>query len=252
MTNVKLNVLKPGLLVSLKSSVRGGVSYVRKDLDIGSAGIIGSAETGSKLQKWETEKRIENADEFEAANVARGKARTVISSICASSIFGLLCPNENEQKLDAAIKEARAIAAAHNAVATHTQVEVFVIVGKIAQTDEEAARAIGSEVKDLLETMKVATLKGDVEAIREAASKARELGAILSEDVGKQVSSAIEEARKNARELVKRVQKDGEKLADVVKDLYVQRIDNARTAFLDLDEGVVQKVDHVAPAVEVS
>lgn len=245
MTNVKLNVLKPGLLVSLKSSVRGGVSYVRKDLEA-------HTEEDSKVNRWETEKRVENAEEFEAANVARGKARTVISSICASSIFGLLCPNENESKLDEAIKEARAIAAAHNAQASHTQVEVFVIVGKIAQTDEEAARAIGNEVAELLEQMKSATLEGNVEKIREAANKARELGAILSDEAGKKVSAAIEEARKNAREIVKRVQKDGEKLAVVVKDLYVQRIDNARTAFLDLESGEVQSVQHVAPAVELA
>lgn len=247
MTNVKLNVLKPGLLVSLKSSVRGGVSYVRKDLD-----TVEAAEEGSKLQKWETVKKVENAEEFDAANVARGKARTAISAICASSIFGLLCPNENEEKLDAAIKEARAIAAAHNAIATHTQVEVFVIVGKIAQTDEEAARAIGNEVAELLEQMKAATLEGNVEKIRDAANKARELGAILSDEAGKKVSAAIEEARKNAREIVKRVQKDGEKLAVVVKDLYVQRIDNARTAFLDLEGGEAQSVQHVAPAVELA
>lgn len=244
MTNVKLNVLKPGLLVSLKSSVRGGVSYIRKDLDA-------KVEESSKVSRWETEKKIENAEEFEAANVARGRARTVISALCANSLFGLLCPNENAEKLDEAIKEARAIAAAHNAVATHTQVEVFVIVGKIAQTDEEAARAIGAEVTALLDQMKRATLAGNVEAIREAANKARDLGAILSEDVAKKVSGAIDEARKNARELVKRVQRDGENAADVIRDLYIQKMDTARSAFLDLDEGVVQSVQHVAPAVEV-
>lgn len=245
MTNVKLNILKPGLLVALKTSVRGGVAYIRKDLDA-------EQEEGVKLQRWETEKRIENAEEFEAATAARGKARSVVSAVCSSSTFGLLCPTENEKDLDGAIAEARRIAAEHNAQATCTQVEVFVIVGRIAQTDEEAAKAIGSEVKDLLEQMKAATLNGDVAGIREAANKARELGAILSEDVGKQVSSAIEEARKNARELVQRVQKKGENVADVIKELYVQRIDTARSAFLDLDEGEVKSVAHVARSVEVA
>lgn len=246
MTNVKLNVLKPGLLVALKTSVRGGVSYVRNELE-----AANTVEDGSKLQKWQTEKRIENAEEFERANATRGKARGLIAAICSSSSFGLLCLQENEKKLDDAVAAARAIAALHNAEATHTQVEVFVIVGKIAQTDEEAARAIGDEVRSLLEQMKSATLKGDVEAIREAANKARELNAILSEDVGKKVSSAIEEARKNARELVKRVQKDGQNAADVIRELYVQKMDTARSAFLDLEVGEVKAVEHVAPAVEV-
>lgn len=247
MTNVKLNVLKPGLLVALKTTVRGGVSYIRKDLDANA-----SADEAAKVSRWETEKRVEDAEEFERATAARGKARSVVSAVCSSSSFGLLCPQANEKALDAAIAEAKNIAANHNAIASKTQVEVFVIVGRIAQTDEEAARAIGVEVKDLLEQMKNATLKGDVEAIREAANKARELGAILSDDVGRQVSSAIDEARKNARELVKRVQRDGEKLADVVRDLYIQKIDSARSAFLDLEEGEVKSVAHVARSVEVA
>lgn len=245
MTNVKLNVLKPGLLVALKTSVRGGVAYVRKDLDA-------TQEEGSKLQRWETEKRIENVEEFDAATAARSKARTLVASVCSSSSFGLLCPQANEKELDVAIASAKAVAALHNSNASHTQVEVFVIVGRIAQTDEEAARAIGSEVKDLLDQMKDATKRGDVEAIREAANKARELGAILSDDVSKQVSGAIEEARRNARELVKRVQKDGENVADVIKDLYIQKIDTARSSFLDLEEGAVAKAGVVGRDVEVA
>lgn len=244
MTNVKLNVLKPGLLVALKTSVRGGVAYVRKDLD-------SQQEEGSKLQRWETEKRIENVEEFDAATAARSKARTLVASVCSSSSFGLLCPQTNEKQLDDAIAAAKAVAALHNSNASHTQVEVFVIVGRIAQTDEEAARAIGSEVKDLLDQMKDATKRGDVEAIREAANKARELGAILSDDVSKQVSGAIEEARRNARELVKRVQKDGENVADVIRDLYIQKIDTARSSFLDLDEGEKKSVAPHAAAAEV-
>lgn len=244
MVNVKLNVLKPGLLVALNTNVHGGVSYVREDLDR-------KEEEGAKVQTWKTEKRVINADEFERATVARSKARSVIASVCSSSSFGLLCPQANEEKLDAAISEAKAIAAAHNDTAFHTKVDVFVIVGRIAQSDEEAAKAIANEVKGLLDQMKAATLKGDVEAIRQAANKARELGQILSEDAGQAVSKAIEEARKNARELVARVQKKGEKVADVVRDLYIQKIDSARSAFLDLEEGSVQKVEHVAPAVEV-
>lgn len=245
MTNVKLNVLQPSLLVSLKSSVRGGVSYVREDLD-------SEKSEDAAIKRWKTEKRVENAAEFDAATTARSKARSLISAVCSGSSFGLICPLSKEKELDAAIKEARAVAVAHNAQATHTQVEVFVIVGKIAQTDEEAARAISSEVKDLLDEMKAATLEGNVERIRAAANKARELGSILSPDAEKQVSSAIDEARKNAKELVKRVQKDGEKLEVVLKDLYVQRIDNARGAFLDLEEGEVKSVEHVGRAVEVA
>lgn len=243
MTEIKVNVLKPGLLVALKTTVRGGVAYVRKDIDTATV-------DDAKVERWETEKRIENREEFEKATVARSKARSAISSICSSSSFGLICPADQEEKLDAAIREAKGIALAHNADATSTHLDVFVIVGRIAQTDEEAAKAISNEVAELLDQMKSATLVGNVEKIREAANKARELGQILSDDVGKKVSAAIEEARKNARELVKRIEKDGEKAEDVIKDLYTQRISAARS-FLDLDEGQVQHAAPVTRQVEV-
>lgn len=249
MTNVKVTVLKPGFLVSLQTRVHGGVAYTRKDLD---ADVSKGAEEGAEVKRWETEKVVHNKEEFERATKARSAARSAITSVCSQSIFGMLCPDDKKQALDAAIVEARRIAAAHNAFASHTEVDVYVIVGRIAQTDEEAAKAISAELRELMEQMKSATLKGDVAKIREAANKARELGQILSDDVGKKVSAAIEEARKNARDLVKRIEKDGEKAADVIKDLYTQKIDTARSAFLDLDEGEVQHAGHQARQVEVA
>lgn len=237
---MKTQVLKPGLLVSLKSSVRGGVNYQRMDLE-----SERQNEDGALVARWETRREIPDPDEFNAAGEARGKARSLVAAVCCPSSFGLLCPMDKEAELNVAIEDARKIARAHNAAAKLTTVSVYVLVGRIAQTDQEATRALSSEVRELLDGMRQGVQLGDVEAIREAANKARALGAMLTPEVGEQVTAAIKEARGVAREIVRRVEKAGESAAEVLRDVKLKAIDAARFSFLDLEEG---KVEAEAPA----
>lgn len=227
---MKTNVLRPGLLVSLSTRIRGGVSYARVDLEPDHA-----TDEGARRARWETTREITDAAEFEAATVARSKARSVITATCCPSSFGLLCPSSQEFALGRAIDEAKKIAQEHNATARTTQIDVFILVGRIAQDDAEALRAVSAEVRELLETMQSGIKTADPEAIREAATKARQLGAMLTTDAAIKVTEAITQARAAARAIVARVQKAGETAADVVKELRAEKIDAARFAFLDMD-----------------
>ena len=238
---MKLSTMKPGLLVSLKTSVTGGVQYFRHEIE-----KEHTDESGALVARWETSRNIPDPQEFEAAATARSKARSIVSAACCSSSFGLLCPSDQQDALEVAIREAQEVAAAHNRVAQRTHVEVYVLVGRIAQDDAEAVRAISAEIRELLDAMQAGIKAADPEAIRDAANKARALGGMLSENVSGKVSEAITEARKAAREIVKRVQKSGELAADVVKELSVQRIEGARFSFLDMEGGAV--VEAEAPA----
>lgn len=244
---MKTSVLKPGLLVSLKTTTRGGVNYKRIDLEVDH-----TTEEGSRVAKWETQREIPDPEEFERASAARGKARSLVASVCCVSSFGLLCPSEKEAELSAAVEEAREVARAHNAGATLTQVQVFVIVGRVAQDDAEAARAIAGEVRELLDAMRDGIKAADPAAIREAANKARALGAMLSEDVAGKVESAIEQARKAARKIVRGIEKDGLSAAEVVAFCNVQAIESARFAFLDLDAGEVKPEAPAARTLDLS
>jgi hypothetical protein len=243
---LKVSVLKPGYLVSLKTSLKGGVSYQRKDL------IADHTERdGTRIAQWETRREIADAEEFERATVARGKARFAISGVCCASTHGLLCPLTKADELEQAIKDSRAITRAFNESASNTQIEVCVIVARIADSDVEAARAIGSELRDLMEDMKSGIAAADPAAIREAANKARALGAMLSPEVAGSVSAAIVEARTAARAITARVGKAGESAADVVKELTTAKIDSARFSFLDLDDAAeVETESPGARAVE--
>lgn len=243
---MKASVLQPGLLVSLKTSVKGGVSYQRIEVEPEHID-----ETGARKARWETARVIPDPQEFENAGIARGKARALVSGVCCNSAFGLLCPSIKEDELQAAITEARRITEAHNETAALTRVEVFVLVGRIAQDDAEAARAIGAEVRELLEAMQAGIKAADPEAIREAANKARAIGGMLSEGVAGKVDKAIEEARSAAREIVRKVEKQGFRAADVVAVCSVKAIEAARFAFLDVDAGEVKSEAPTGRALEL-
>lgn len=241
--SMKTSVLKPGFLVCLRTTLRGGVQYVRKDLE-----SEHQTDDGAIRAKWETTKEIADPDDFKAGTEARTLARSTVSKVCAySPNFGFMAPLDRESELAQAIIDARAIATEYNARATSNQLTVSVICGRIAQDDAEAARAIGAELRELMEQMKAGIAAADPAVIREAANKARGLGAMLSADVAGKVDQAIVQARTAAREITRRVEKAGERAADVIAELQTNRIDSARFSFLDLDEGPAE-VQSVAPA----
>lgn len=242
---MKTSVLKPGFLVSLKTSLRGNVTYRRQDIE-----SEYTTDAGAIRAKWETEKEIADPNEFKAGTEARSEARAAVAKVCAySPNFGFLCPLEKENELDAAIEIARGIAREFNATANLSQLVVSVITGRIAQDDAEAARAIGNEIRELLDAMRAGIAAADPGAIREAANKARNLGSMLSADVAGQVSAAIVQAREAARAITRRVEKAGERAADVVAELQTNRISAARFAFLDIDGAEAEReMESIAPA----
>jgi len=230
-SSINTSIIRPGLLVSLKTTVRGGVSYEKTEIEAEHS--IGETATAAK---WQTSRVIADAAEHDAATKTRGKARSLIQSACCPSTFGLLCPSGRERILSEAIEEARALADAHNINAKHSRVEVYVITGRVSDNDTEAARAIGSEVRELLAAMESGVKAANPELIREAANKARALSGMLSEDAQRKVSAAISEVRAAAREIVRRVEKSGELAASVVDEIALTRVNAARFAVLDLSD----------------
>lgn len=230
MNNESRIQLRPGVLVSLKSSVTGGTSYTRTELD------ADERADGRKVERWETTKVVEDPEEHEAARRARGKARGEISRVCVHTAFGMLCPEADEEALSAAIARARALVDEFNASARTCRVSLYVLRGHIATTDEEAARAIGDEVAGLVSEMSAGIDRLDVEAIRAAADKARQLGAMLSAEQQETVGEAVKAARAAARTIVARVGKEGEDKAVVLADIKRGAIEKARMAFIDLDD----------------
>lgn len=228
---MSVTTLKPGLLVSLKTSLEGGVQYTRTDLNADKERGDGAA-----VERWETVKVTTDPEEHARATKVRGKVSSIIRSVCSHSAFGLLCPVSREEELDKAIAEARELTNYFNESASTVHLSVYVLKGRIAESDSEAARAISGELRDLLTGMQEGIAEADVEKIREAANKAKKLGGMLDESAGRKVSAAIEEAREVAREIVKKATKKGEDVGAYVASVKAKAIEEARFSFLDLEE----------------
>ena len=221
-----IETLRPGFLISLKTSVRGNVQYQKRDL--GDA----VTEDGKQVAEWETTRVINDPVEFKAAGEARGKARSMINSVCVQSAFGLLCPEKAQEELDNAIKSAHAVVDAFNQTAQLTRVSVYVMVGKIASDDVEAVKAINSEVSDLLGQMEQGLRNLDVKSIRDAAAKAKGISQMLSPEAAVRIQLAVDAARGAAKAMVKA----GEQAAVELDMRAIRTVTESRTAFLDLDE----------------
>lgn len=224
------SVIRPGLLVSLKSAVVGGVSYQRFDL------YTDKPAAKMDVTRWETKRVIEDKAEHERAVKCRSAALASIRKCCSVTAFGLLCPEDQEGALDAAIKQARALVDAHNAEAKHTQVGIYALKGRVASDDAEAARAITQEIATLIAQMDAGIKAFDPAAVRDAANRARELSGMLSEEKQAKIEGAIAQARAAARTIVKRIEKEGESRETVLLDIQRGQIESARIAFLDMSD----------------
>lgn len=240
---LKSSTLRPGLLVSLSTTIKGGnVRYAKRTVE-----GAHTVEGGAIKESWETEKLVRNPEELEAGKVARGKARQAIIRHCSWSAFGLLCPTANKDELEAGIKEAREIAETFNATATDSRLGVYTITGQIADNDAEALRAINSELTELLTAMETGVQTLDAKTIRDAAARAVGLGQMLSPEAEARMKVAVDAARKAARTIVKA----GESAAIEVDRVAIRRIQESRLAFLDMDEGeTVQTPQASARAVD--
>jgi hypothetical protein len=236
--------LKPGLLVSLRTRMEGGVQYERRDLAVSAEEKLDEA---SAVQKWQTTKTVADPAALERATKARGKCGSLIRGVCAYSEFGLICTVDKEGQLDVAITESRELADRFNAENLGIRISVYALKGRIAQNDQEAARAIGGELRELLDTMQAGVTEIDVEKIREAASRAKKLGATLDADTNKKVQSAIDEVRDVARQIVKKAVEKGADVGAYVKTVTLTSLGEARSAFLDLEGEVEIAGEGLAP-----
>ena len=234
---LQTSTLRPGFLVSLKTMLRGNVSY--RTTDLGATNTI----QGGTQARWETERTIADVNEHERGVKARSKARSIVTGVCAQSAFGLLCPEANSDNLQKAIAEADAVAREFNATATVTRLAFFVLVGRVASDDLSAMRAINSEVRDLLSDMESGVKNLDAAQIRDAANKANSIGKMLTPEAAERLQTSIDAVRKQARAITKA----GETAAVEVDQTVFATLAQSRTAFLELE---TVAADVVAPEAE--
>lgn len=226
MSKIFISTIVPGLLVNIKTSIKGNVSY-----DKGEEKVVNKRD-GAEVTEWETTRIVKDPVEQAAATEVRSKARNLIVSVCATSEFGLLCPDNKRADLDKAFTEARRLCTEFNATAKTTRVKFNAIAGHIAADDISAVRAINSEVRDLLGEMKAGVKALDVERVRDAAKRAKKLGSMLAPDA----QSRIEDTLKLVRSQATKIAKAADQSSVEIDKETIRSLNAARTAFLDLDD----------------
>lgn len=224
---LRTTLLRPGLLVGLKTAIKGdNVDYTKTVLE-----EEHTNDNGELVGSWQTDKVVVDAAEHERAVKVRSKARNLVTSICAKTDFGLLCPADKAPLLEAALKEGAELCIAFNESASLTEIVFSSLTGTIAVNDAQAIRAIKGELAGLLEEMDKGVKALDVDATRLAANKAKQLGSMLSPDVQASLQKYIKDIRKVATE----INKAGDQAAEVLNEEVLKGLALARTAFLDLD-----------------
>lgn len=227
--NVRISTVRPGLVVTLKTSIRGNVNYAKRNLE------NKFEDDGTHVVEWETKKTVLDPEEYDRASKTRARARNIISMACITTPnLGLLCPKENKDNLIAAIKAARAIVREFNQTTNMTTISVSPIISEIVDNDVMAVKAISSEIADLMALMQKGIADVDVESIRKAANNALKVGGMLTPAANEKVKEAVELARKAARNIVKA----GDTAANEIDRSTISAIAKKRSAFLDLEDGV--------------
>lgn len=222
------HTMKPGYLVSLKTTITGGIEYERVDIEHEEDGTI-------KYDKWETTKTIRNVKEYEKAVALRASIIGKIRRPCIRTPFGLVCLVDREDELTKAIEESRRLVQNYNSTATESFIAVHVLKGAIAGTDKDAVEAIRSEMASMLKQMEGGIAKADAAYIRDAAKRARQMAAMLPDKDAKAIDEAVQVARDAARVITARIDKIGEEAEVVLREINASPISKARFAFLDFD-----------------
>lgn len=227
MKKIPTSTLRPGLLVSFSTSLRGNVHYDKLDLD-------SEKNADTEITKWTTERTIADVKEFAKAKKVITTVNGLVRGVCAHSMFGMLCPESDEDLLNERLAEAQQIVDQFNAKARLTRVQIFCMTGRVAADDVEAVKKINSEIRQLMGDMAVGLKTLDVKMVREAATKAKSVGQMLTPDAEGRVTKAIELARSAARKIVKA----GDDGAVEIDKFAIRKITEQRNSFLDLSDDV--------------
>lgn len=236
---MQIRTLRPGVLVSLKTSVRGGVKYRKVDLE-----SERDPDTGAQISRWDTTKVVFDPEEQKLASQTTNRARYLVARVCAESRHGLICPEDKTPELEAAIAEAQELCDEFNMSAVHTRVEVNVVCGRIVADDIMATQALFRETEQFLEQMEEGLAQLDVKKVRELCKRALDVGQMLAPDANNTVAAAVNAARSQCRKIVAA----GEQVAIELDESTLNTIGAARNQFLDFDMSEGVEVDD-APVV---
>lgn len=187
-------IIRPGVLVTLRSSVQGGVYYDREEMAVDQD--AGGAESGGSTRVWKTTQRVPDPEEYARAKRVRGRAVSAIWNRSVKTVYGLICTDDDKPALDEAIKKAMDEVQAFNAGAKHTKVTLNVLRPRLVLG--ETSEAIAAETSEAVDALDASVESGDVQAIRKAANEAAEISRLLDGGLRERIVQKVKAAREAA------------------------------------------------------
>ena len=247
-------IIRPGILVSRKTRIIGGVEYQRREIDSHRDGA-------AQVDEWQTRKVVRDKEEHERATQVRNACSGKVRGVCADTGFGWVCRDDDTAELADAIAWARQHAAEFNSTAKTCAVEVTFLTARFASDEAQAVAAITGELAGLLQSMESGIRAGDVKAVRDAAKAALQTGKLLDDTQVEGIDAAVAQARAAATKVAREIREKGEIAAEELRAIDLEKVRTARFAFLDLsgescdkpgDEDDTQEAaeEPVAPAIK--
>lgn len=221
--------LKSGWLLTLRTEVRGGVSYEKEIIEDREV-----LDNGAERSIVENTRIVHDPEEQEAAEKLRDKCRAHILSPCARSESGYLCPEEKGKDLFARIDEAQQWVSEFNKEAKLNHIVVKAIPAHIMADDVYATRAVFDDIRGFLRDIDVALREKDATTVRAICDRATNVGRMLDGDAKIKNQLAITVARNAATKIVKA----GKNVAGEIDRNALRVIATARTSFLDISPEV--------------
>ena len=233
MTDIR--TIRPGVLVSIKTHQSGNRSYQKEEIEHPHV-----TDGGVERSRWNTTKIVFDPAEAKEASQVANRARYLVTRLCADTAHGPLCPVARREELKAAIAESRELVEEFNRRAVFTRVEVNVICGEVVADDVEAARALFAETEKFMAQMQEGLQQLDVKKVRAACTRVLDIGQMLSPEANANVAQAVNAARAAARKIVAA----GEQVAIEIDQQAIEKIGQARNAFLDFNMETEIEIEH--------
>jgi uncharacterized protein YoxC len=254
--------MKPGILIGEECKLYGGIRYTRKELDL-------ITEALSLTRTYETEVIIENVEERKEGDKVRSWARQHLRKICAQTLVGLVCPQENDHKLETTIKEIQEAVDSfnHNSRTCNIRAryvqfrieednkemisvlteQVASIISRVLETlDKDDQRLLfstnkkylhGFSVRDILnledKSQKDAIIaRAKAEKIREALKEIKHFDKLMPKNASDSIQEFVTSSRKIARDLCNRVEKQHKDIEKVLSEVNTSGIKKVRAYFV--------------------
>jgi len=236
--------LKACWLVWYPTSVHGGCSYKREDLN---------TELSDKREEstWTTEKVIDDVEEYRKANNLRGKIKRHLRKLGAPVVPGTIMtvPFDREKELEDKKSDLRREVDAFNAESTYSTVRFQCHKHRLGGEGEDILKDMLRDLRETLGELKAAEQAADFKGITQVVQRLAGFDAVLPPSAADYLQRAIADARAQAKSIKASLEEKKEDLGAVQKRISTSAVDFARFAVMepgsvlpDVDNDLVQRM----------